>query len=72
MNKKGCKMQTVRSRTEDLDVEKCAKHVGGIYHLVLLASLESKKHSTREKTTAVKNMDALLMIQRSAEKAGVR
>ena len=65
-------MRTVRSRTEDLDIEKCAKHVGGIYYLVHIAAHESKKHSTREKTTAVKYMDALLMIQRSAEKAGVR
>lgn len=65
-------MNTVRSRTEDLDIEKCAKHVGGIYHLVHFAAHESKKHSTREKTTAVKNMDALFKIQAEAVKAGVR
>ena len=65
-------MRTVRSRTEDLDIEKCAKHVGGIYYLEHIAAHEAKKQTTRQKTTAVKNMDALLMIQRSAEKAGVR
>lgn len=62
-------MITSRSRTEDLDIEKCAAHVGGIYYLVWHAVHESRKHSTKLKTNAVKNMDALLKIQQDAENA---
>ena len=56
--------QAIRSRTEDLDMEKCAKNAGGLYHLVLMAAFESRMDKTKMKTTAVKNVDALLRIQR--------
>lgn len=55
--------QATRSRTEDLDMEKCAKNAGGLYKLVLLASLESRANKTRNRTIAVRNVDALLRIQ---------
>lgn len=56
--------QATRSRTEDLDMEKCAQNAGGLYTLVLLASWKSRADKNKRRTIATRNVDALLQIQK--------